>query len=378
MPLPGDLINIKTVKPDSNLPDNLVVRLVDLDATQQQFTGTGNPDLADIDARTIQTLQNYGPAGFQGGNQGGSRGGFRFGLFGFPKLSGLDKALGILGTGLAVIEGVKQLSNIGVAISQSIDALKAQAKAFRDSIASAISNKVDEAKNNATNRAKEQFGTFLPTIPQLKQTDSEDWRIKIKTNLNTLGSIASTQWMRPLVEEQGVIFPYTPTVTVTHKANYKSNDLMHNIYTQYSYQNSGIDDITITGDFTCNTDKEGLYWLAATQFFKSTTKSFYGQSNPQGMPPVVCRLFGYGTHFFDAVPVVIKSFQIQMPKNVQYKGILLDQVGPYPAGAKINGKYQYVPMESQISIVVSPMYNKQELRQFDIRKYSNNELRGIL
>lgn len=368
MPLPGDLINIKTVKPDANLPDNLVVRLVQLDATQQQFTGTGNPDLADIDARTIQTLQNYGPAGFQGGNQGGSRGGFRFGLFGFPKLSGLDKALGILGTGLAVIEGVKQLSNIGVAISQSIDALKAQAKAFRDSIASAISGKIDEAKNRALNDFNDKLrGSFNPIAPTLVQQDSQDWRIKIKTNLNTLASNASTQWMKPLVEEQGVVFPYTPTVTVTHKANYKSNDLMHNIYTQYSYQNSGIDDITITGEFTCNTDKEGLYWLAATQFFKSTTKSFYGQSNPQGMPPVVCRLHGYGTHFFDSVPVVVKSFQIQMPKNVQYKGILID-----------SKTYQYVPMESQISVVVSPMYNKQELRQFDIRKYSNNELRGIL
>lgn len=376
MPLPGDLINIKTVKPDSNLPDNYVVRQVNLNSTQQQYTGTGNVDLANIDARITSTLQNYGPAGFQGGNQGGSRSGFNFnfGLSGFPKISGLDKALGILGTGLAIIEGVKQLSNIGVALSQTVDALKAQAIAFRDSLASAIEAKSKEVEQKVLAERDKLLGTFTEVIPEIGAgKDSRDWRVKLTTNLFHLGGgTATSGWMSPLVNDSGVVFPYTPTVTVTHKANYKTTDVTHSIYTLQSYQNSTIDDISISGDFTCNTDEEGRYWLAAQQFFKSATKSFYGASVPGGMPPVVCRLSGYGTHMFDSVPVVIKSYSINLPKNIQYKGIMLTDT------TKATTDMQYVPMESTITVVVAPMYNRQELRKFDIRDYSNNKLKGIL
>ena len=48
----------------------------------------------------------------------------------------------------------------------------------------------------------------------------------------------------------GVVFPYTPQLQVTHAANYTPQKLTHNNYTQYFYDNSEVQAISISAEFT--------------------------------------------------------------------------------------------------------------------------------
>jgi hypothetical protein len=124
--------------------------------------------------------------------------------------------------------------------------------------------------------------------------------------------------MRPLIETNGVIFPYTPSITVTHAANYTSSPLTHSNYPMQFYNNSEVQDISITGDFTVQSIDEGKYLMAAIYFFRAATKMFFGTGNNVGNPPPMVFLDGYGDHYFPHVPCVIASFQHTLTPDVDY------------------------------------------------------------
>jgi hypothetical protein len=42
------------------------------------------------------------------------------------------------------------------------------------------------------------------------------------------------------------------------------------------------------------------------------------------------------------------------------------------------GKPTWVPIFSEISVVVSPIYNRAKLRQFDLKKFANGEAVGYM
>jgi len=90
---------------------------------------------------------------------------------------------------------------------------------------------------------------------------------------------------------------------------------------------------------------------------------FFGQSANAGAPPIICTLSGYGTHVFDHVPVVIKSFSVDFPNDVNYvKADTLDGT-------------TWVPIVSDISVVVQPVYNRRNLRSFSLQEYAKGTLR---
>ena len=152
----------------------------------------------------------------------------------------------------------------------------------------------------------------------------DDWRFRISLssknadyfyNLPEEGSI-----LAPLKETNGVIYPYTPTISVTYNANYEPTDLAHTNYRIYNYKNSTVENITITGDFTAQDTKEANYMLAVIHFFRCATKMFYGKDlNPiRGTPPPLCYLNGHGTYGFNEHPVAITNFTLNYPTDVDY------------------------------------------------------------
>lgn len=153
----------------------------------------------------------------------------------------------------------------------------------------------------------------------------DDWRVRISLS-DTAGIFykqagsTSTQnnLMQPLMETNGVIFPYTPTISITYQAMYNSQQLTHSNYAAQFYQGSEVNDITITGDFTVQTAEEGQYLLAAIYFFRAATKMFFGQGANVGNPPPMVYLDGYGSHYFPHVPCVISGFTHNLPNDVDY------------------------------------------------------------
>lgn len=158
---------------------------------------------------------------------------------------------------------------------------------------------------------------------QRNARQQEDWRVRLTLapSANYLyNSAKEGDILYPLKGTSGVIFPYTPTINVNYRANYDPADITHSNYKYYFYKNSSVDDITIGAEFTAQDTTEALYMLAVIHFFKSVTKMFYGlDKNPAaGTPPPLCYLFGYGQYQFSDHPLLITSFQYNLPNDVDY------------------------------------------------------------
>ena len=197
---------------------------------------------------------------------------------------------------------------------------------------------------------------------QLKAGSKDDWRVRITCEWNTFNS----PLFGVLKQTGGVVWPYMPNITVSTKAEYNPIPVTHSNYSQYSYKNSVVDDISISGEFSCETATDGAYWIAATTFFKTATKMFFGQGDLAGNPPIICNLTGYGSHVFDKVPVIIKSFSVDFKDDVNY--IKCDPFN--------NGKYTWVPVLSTITVQVAPVYSRQGLRKFSLQDYARGKMSG--
>lgn len=154
----------------------------------------------------------------------------------------------------------------------------------------------------------------------LATKDPRDWRFRIRLapGSTDLYKASNPGILQPLVATDGVIFPYTPQVMVNYQANYSETTPTHSNYKQYFYQSSQISDIQITGTFTAQSTKEADYLLAATHFFRSATKMFYGQDSNRGNPPPLLFLEGFGDDQFNNQPCVLQQFNYVLPPDVDY------------------------------------------------------------
>jgi hypothetical protein len=196
-------------------------------------------------------------------------------------------------------------------------------------------------------------GTAIKLSPGAKN----DWRVRITCQWN----IFNSPLFALLENTGGVVWPYLPNITVSTKANYTTIDPTHGNYSFQTYKNSAVDDIQIVGEFSCETETDAAYWIAATTFFKTATKMFFGQGEFAGNPPLVCNLTGYGASVFDKVPVVIKAFSVDLKDDVNY------------IRCNSFGTNTWVPVMSTISITVSPVYNRQRLRKFNLQDYARGK-----
>lgn len=189
------------------------------------------------------------------------------------------------------------------------------------------------------------------------QSLENDWRVRLSVPSTIQGSAA----LEPLSRTNNhMIFPFTPTVIISQRANYSDISPTHSNYVFNAYQNSQVDDIVITGDFIVENEEDAEYWLSAVHYLRTMTKMFYGQSAQTGNPPMVCRLKGYGKYVLNDIPVVIKSFQVDLQSDVDY--ILC---------SFLNQGNNYVPVRSTIAVTVSPNYARRTVSRFSLNDFAN-------
>jgi hypothetical protein len=149
-----------------------------------------------------------------------------------------------------------------------------------------------------------------------------DWRFRISLapSATYLYKADAPGILEPLKRTNGIVYPYMPKINVTYSANYDPVDVTHSNYKMFNYRNSSIDAITISGTFTAQDTTEADYLLAVIHFYKSATKMFYGQDQnpPRGVPPPLLYLSGLGAYQFDNHPVVLQTFQYDLPDDVDY------------------------------------------------------------
>jgi hypothetical protein len=251
------------------------------------------------------------------------------------------------------------------------------------------------------------------------QTTQGDWRVRLRLapGANYLYNDPNNRLLAPLRISNGVIFPYTPTISTNFSANYDKYDLTHSNYRGYFYKNSTVGDISLNGTFTAQDTAEAEYLLAVIVFLRSATKMFYGKDEFRGAPPPLVELSGYGQYQFNNHSCLIQSFNYSLPSDVDYirvtpnnQGINLSnrqarvssspvstiqsilnrlQNAGLPRGAVASpgdlgvvnstvaglGQSTYVPTKMEIQLTLLPVQTRQQVsQQFSVKNFANGNL----
>ena len=180
-------------------------------------------------------------------------------------------------------------------------------------------------------------------------------RLRVKGNTGTLfGGPAAV-----LARTRGILFPYSPNITVQSQVEYSQYDTQHTNYQQNAYSRTRTPNIQITADFVNQTTEEGLYTIGVLHFLRTATKMHFGRNDgKKGTPPPVLSFSAYGNFNFNFVPVLIGSFTQSYPNDVDYI-----QVG----GSSI-------PAIMTIAIDLIPQYSARKQLEFSLDKFASGEL----
>ena len=231
----------------------------------------------------------------------------------------------------------------------------------------------------------------------------KDWRVRLALSdapeVNYLYRAPNPGILNPLNATNGVLFPYTPTISVNYSANYNPTELVHSNYKVFQYSSSSIDSVTIACDFTAQSTYEADYLLAVIHFFRSATKMFYGQDeNPRrGTPPPLCYIYGMGSYQFAGQPLAISQFSYNLPNNVDYiKTSVSGAAAPLSLPSRLDGTFcapggvlpppnftpiqepdtiSWVPSKIQLSITCVPMLSRNAVsNRFSLEQYATGAL----
>ena len=257
--------------------------------------------------------------------------------------------------------------------------MKGMAQDIYDGVTEGGDNLVGDVRSKFLKGGDPELGTS-PTQAYWGQSTVEDrdWRVK----LSLPKKFAESEIMKPLVNTGGMMFPYTPTIILSHSANYNQVAPIHNNYPFFAYQNSQVDQLVITGQFYSQNGLEASYWVACLHYLRTVTKMQHGADNDgRGNPPPVVELSGYGDYVFNRVPCVIVNFTVDMPNEVDYiatgfNPIDFSDFGGSIAEQKAGMSVGWAPSESQFTVTVQPIYSRMKVSKFNYGKFVNGDTLG--
>lgn len=266
--------------------------------------------------------------------------------------------------------------------------------------------------------AKVSIGTYQAQnqsqVADLQFAPNTDWRVTLRLapSADYLYNAPQAGILQPLKVTNGVIFPYTPSISTAYRANYSNYDLTHSNYRGYFYQNSYTDAVNLTATFTAQSTSDAAYVLAVIHFFRSVTKMFYGQDAQRGSPPPLVFLSGLGDYQFNNHPCVVSQFNYVLPADVDYissgtpnnpglnlqplqnlYSTTLNAISPtvtrlatafLPPGAQnalpaplqsLLSNPTYVPSKIDITLTLLPVQSRQQVsQQFSLKNFANGQL----
>jgi hypothetical protein len=126
---------------------------------------------------------------------------------------------------------------------------------------------------------------------------STDLRVRLSALDATL--FTNSPIMSILSSTNGMLFPYSPSITLNQTVDYLDIPLVHSNTNYQAYTRTPSVKISVSGKFTVQNQREGLYALAAVHFLRTASKSHFGENDPQaGLPPPVLLFSGYGNYMF--------------------------------------------------------------------------------
>ena len=270
-----------------------------------------------------------------------------------------------------------------------------QGSKFLTGAAGAVANRLSAAGLPIGGVFSRQQRTLQSNVGAPSAT--QDWAVKLTLPSTTYAQLFGDS---PIMDKDtigvnyGIRWPVTPFINMSHSASYDTKSVIHNNYPYYAYQNSQVDQITISGSFPVNDQKSGLNWLGTLHFLRTVTKMYYGKDSiNQGNPPPVCRLNGYGDLVYKNVPVIITNFNVELREQVDYIGITMPTGGQASsttqqfdptgmAGAEgsrdaqeSSGSVNYVPTDSLIAVSCLPIYSRNIItNEFSLKAFAKGDL----
>ena len=244
--------------------------------------------------------------------------------------------------------------------------------------------------------------------------NADDWRVRL--SLSPWVSFRTSPVLTPLNASGGLIFPYTPTITIGSNAYYSKIQTTHSNHAFNSFKNADSGTITIVAPMIVEDATQGLYWVAMVHYLRSLTKMFTGTDMKAGNPPPVIKFNAYGNYVFKDVPVVVTAFTVTMESTCDYLGVnvvgslatglgniadgvsgLLGTAGGAVAGlsglaagaanlangvgtvagvlgtigigGSTGGGTTYVPTKSTFNVTLQPMYSRDNTRKFSLDRF---------
>ena len=220
------------------------------------------------------------------------------------------------------------------------------------------------------------------------RSDKTDWRVRLQVPdgpLTKFFDFNNNPIMQPLAASQGIFWPLTPAVVIQHSANYNAMDQVHSNYPHQAYQNSQVDSMNIIGEFPVQNSEDAKHWVATVNFLRTATKMFFGSEDGidglKGNPPPIMHLYGYGDHMFNKVPVVINTFNVELRPGIDYISTKQSDVYSQTPGnvselVQTGDSQTWAPTLSNISVLVTPIYSRDSIKNFSMKKFVRGELNG--
>tara|TARA_A200000159_G_scaffold161034_1_gene182196 strand:+ start:638 stop:1552 length:915 start_codon:yes stop_codon:yes gene_type:complete len=269
-------------------------------------------------------------------------------------------------------EAFEKLSNNLDATSDIVGKLKNK---FVDTAANitAKAKRMSGELKNLINGELNVDGNAQTIVTNKAKAVAKDWRVSLSVPESIKQYIKKGGLLEPLVRtDSKMIFPYTPTIYVSHQASYNPLQPVHTNYPYYAYENSRVGQMTITGEFFVQNSLEAKYWVAAVHFLRTVTKMSYGENSPnRGQPPPVLFLNGYGDYTFNQVPVIVTNFQFDLKREVDYisTGLGSTEQADDDGGVYSLDKNAWAPSESMITVEVVPQYSRNQISQFNLKNF---------
>jgi len=262
-------------------------------------------------------------------------------------------------------------------------------------IGTAVKNVATGFFNNTLRRL---MGAGIPSDSRLVQAqakwsgrqDKTDWRVRLQvpqgSPLEGFFDFDNNKLLKPLAESRGIFWPLTPAVVIQHSANYNPLAVTHNNYPAQAYQNSQVDQMNIIGEFPVQNSDDAKHWVATVNFLRTATKMFFGNDTDKlkGNPPPIMHLFGYGDHMFHKIPVVINSFNVELRPGIDYISTRQNESDYTSSRTRekllglpaLETDQTWAPTLSNISVLITPVYSRESIKNFSMKKFVNGELNG--
>ena len=223
------------------------------------------------------------------------------------------------------------------------------------------------------------------------RSDKTDWRVRLQVPdgpLTKFFDFNNNPLMQPLAPSQGIFWPLTPSMTIQHSANYNAMDQIHSNFPHQAYQNSQVDSINIIGEYPVQNAEDAKHWVATVNFLRTATKMFFGNDDGDGLkgnPPPILHLSGYGDHMYNRVPVVVNTYNLELRQGIDYISTKQSNTpyrelnGPdagFDLSAEQGESQTWAPTLSNISVLVTPIYSRDSIKNFSMKKFVNGELNG--